>query len=305
MQIEIYADIVFFINLIMDFFIFWIVGKLVKKKINYVRLMIGSFICSILYCICIFNNTLQRHFNIIIALAILILGILIAFHPKSMRELLKLVIFSHIAAFCVGGAGIALFYFTNISHIISNMVGFGVENFSFKVLIAAICGTYVIVKLTLTLIRNVIIKKQIFYGIKVCFENNSVELNALVDTGNSLHDPITNNPVIIVEFSFLKKFLPQNIVSIFEDNKENDLDYVIKHASEHGIATRIRIIPFTSIGKQNGLLIGFRPDAVEIYDSYQNKNIILKNAIIGIHNNKLTFDGAYNALINPDIFNHT
>ncbi|MBZ4667939.1 MAG: Sporulation factor SpoIIGA, partial [Defluviitaleaceae bacterium] len=49
-QIEIYADVVFFLNLVMDYFILWIVSKIIKKKVSFKRLLLGAFLGALFYC---------------------------------------------------------------------------------------------------------------------------------------------------------------------------------------------------------------------------------------------------------------
>ena len=59
--------------------------------------------------------------------------------------------------------------------------------------------------------------------------------------------------------------------------------------------SRIRMIPFMSLGKENGMLTGIRFDMarIETDEIIKEKN----NIIVGIYNKKLTKDNKYNALI--------
>ncbi|NLN49014.1 MAG: hypothetical protein GX154_08045, partial [Clostridiales bacterium] len=52
-------------------------------------------------------------------------------------------------------------------------------------------------------------------------------------------------------------------------------------------------------GKENSLMIGFKPDAFDIEFNDQKQNT--KELIIGIYNKKLSNSGEYRALIHPDI----
>ena len=63
--------------------------------------------------------------------------------------------------------------------------------------------------------------------------------------------------------------------------------------------SRLRIIPFSSLGKQNGMLIGIKPDKFEVInEQIEEKN----NVIIGIYNKSLTKRGEYNALIGMELY---
>ncbi len=298
MQVEVYADVVFFINLVMDFFIFLIVAKLAKKIISYKRIILGSIVASILYCFIIFIPALQSFYNFFGAILILIIATMLTFKPTNVKELLKFLFLSHVSAFAIGGAGMALFYYTNLSNTIGNMLSFSIKNFPFKILLIATATSYIVIKLSLNWIKAVFSKTKVFYNVKIYFNDKQIDLNALVDTGNSLYDPTTNEPVIVAEFSVVKQLLPDAIKMMYYEDKENDLNTIVCNLDNTKF--KIRMIPFSSLGVRSGMLIGFKPDIVEIQNN-DNKQIF-KNIIIAIYNYNLSKDGTYQALINPEIF---
>ena len=132
-----------------------------------------------------------------------------------------------------------------------------------------------------------------FCNLKIYIEQNKREISAIIDTGNFLRDPITKTPVVVVEKDNLKGLIPdvilENLVSII-NGKEIEL-------GEY--ASRIRVIPFKSLGKENGLLVGIKINKVEIeYLDTLHKN---NNVILGIYNGKLSRSGKYSGLIGIDI----
>lgn len=303
MEVEVYVDVVFFINFIMDFFIFFIVSKLAKRKVIYKRIILGSAVASILYCLIMFIPVLQIIYNFFGALVILMLAIMVTFKPKNLKEFIKLLVLSHISAFSMAGASMALFYYIDLPKFINDMISFNIQNFPFKILLITTASAYILIKLSLGWIKNIFTKNKTFYNMKIFFNNKEIDLNALVDTGNSLCDPITSEPVIVAEFSVIKNFLPDEIKLIFYEGKENDLSMIVNNIGCSDISKRIRLIPFSSLGVKNGMLMGFKPDEVEIQN---NDDIMkLKNVIIGIYNYHLSKDGTYQALINPQIFENT
>lgn len=301
MQVKIYADVVFFINLFMDFFIFWIVKHLVKKKISFIRLLLGSLLAALLYCLVLFIEVLNRFYNFTGALLILTVAIYFIFRPRSGKELLKLLFFSHVSAFAVGGAGIALFYFTNISSAIGSMFHFSVGNFSFKILIASTASIYIVIKLSAGWINTNIINKKNFCNVRIYFGSESAQVTALIDTGSSLFDPITNAPVIVAEFTAVQKFFPPETRLIFYKEKKIVAENIIECLGEHPMAKKIRLIPFTSLGVENGMLLGFKADKTEVI-TQDKEDLPISNAVIGIYNHSLCKNKGYNALISTDIF---
>ena len=297
-MVEIYADVVFLINWVMNFFIFLITGMIVRKKPKKWRLIVGSGASAFLFCLLIFLPAINRYYNFFSALIVLLSGILITFGFKDFKELGKLVIFAHISAFAVGGVGSAIFFYTNMSSMIGNMVGFTVNYFSFRILIAAVCISYIIIKLILTALSKISIKKQAIYNIKIISGTQSAEILALVDTGNSLVDPVSKSPVIIAEFEHVYEFLPEKMRELYISRQEDDLSLIIAAVTGDEFEKSIRMIPFKSLGKENGMLIGFKPDTVEITKD-NNKVLKLYDVVVGIYNLNLTKNGDYQGLLNP------
>ena len=296
MEVVIYADVVFFINLIMDLLIFWMVSKLLKRKTNIFRLLLGAFSASILYCALIFY--FNKYYNIFSSFIILMLSLIISFGVRTFKDFIKSLFYAHISAFAVGGFGIALFYFTNIGDLLGNALGFTIEYFSFKILIITISITYIAVKLASIFISKVFMKKHALYLTTITLGDKKVSINTLVDTGNSLYDPITKNPVIIAEFNSIKLFLPEGLRLMFYENKEDDFQRLVESMEEAG-TPMIRMIPFKSIGKSSGMLLGFKPDKVEILKD--DESIIVSDVLIGIYNLSLSPKGEYQGLLNPEI----
>jgi stage II sporulation protein GA (sporulation sigma-E factor processing peptidase) len=61
------------------------------------------------------------------------------------------------------------------------------------------------------------------------------------------------------------------------------------------------VIPFSSLGTPNGMLLGFKPDQVEILEKDDTIKV-LQDVVIGIYNQRLSRDNKYQALLHPDIF---
>lgn len=290
MQIEIYVDVLFLINFAMIYFIFFIVNKLQKNKTSLKRLIFSSFFASLLYILTIIFIPYNKIFSIIIIFLIFALSIKTAFKPKNLKTFLKLFFITNIVAFCIGGLSMSLFYYTNFG----NIVSFTLNHFPIKLLILSIIITYISLKLSINWYKKIVIKKQSFYNIVMDKNGKNISLNALLDTGNSLKEPITKKPVTIVEFDAIKNILPEKLKVIFYEKQEDNLEKLL----ELGSKADIRLIPFKSLGKENGLLIGIKIDTLNI-DTYPPT--IIKDAIVGIANFPLSNNAFYNAILNPEL----
>ena len=61
---------------------------------------------------------------------------------------------------------------------------------------------------------------------------------------------------------------------------------------------KFKVIPFSSLGNDNGVLLGFKPDYIKIYDE---EEYVKNNIIIGIYNGKLSKSNLYTSLIGLNI----
>lgn len=253
---------------------------------------------ALIYCLFMFVPGLRVVNRIIVSLIIILLGVHIAFKPTKVKEYTNIVLTCYATAFSVGGVVFALYYFMPDSYMVGDALQFTISNFSVTLLLFSTCTFYILFKLFYARIHRTLIKNQVFYKITIYSDTSNVKFNALLDTGNSLKDPLNDYPVIVAEFNAIKTFLPKRIREVFDDRKENDLTALASMAAECEFSKRIRIIPFTSIGKQNGVLCGFRPDKVEINTG--KKIFTLKNVIIAIYNFNLSEDGTYQGLLGTE-----
>ena len=130
-------------------------------------------------------------------------------------------------------------------------------------------------------------------SLKIIINKKSKYIKSIIDTGNFLREPISKLTVVVVEKRALEKVIPEYVLDNLDkiiDGQEVDLqDYVAK----------VRLIPFSSLGKENGMLLGIKADAILV--ETDEKSIVLSNAIIGIYNGILNKMGKYQALIGLDI----
>ena len=137
-----------------------------------------------------------------------------------------------------------------------------------------------------------------FCNIEIFLNEKCVQIKAMIDTGNLLKDPISGMPVIVVEKRELEGIIPSEIINNLNvilqgENKEFEQDEL------NEFLHKFRVIPFTSLGKQNGLLLGFIADKIVI--KFEENEKTLEKIIIGIYDKYLTKNGAYTGLVGLDI----
>lgn len=86
----------------------------------------------------------------------------------------------------------------------------------------------------------------------------SASFTALRDTGNALRDPISGDGVIIAEASAILPLFDGKTGEILLKRGLSAADKAARLASG---PARWRVIPYSSVGVEGGLLLAFRPDA--------------------------------------------
>lgn len=293
----VYIDIIFLENLCMNYIILFAVGMISKHKIKHIRLILSSVLGSA-YAIMSFLPMLNIYSNIIFKIILSIGMVYLAFAPRNVKQLFNMLMLFYLTSVALGGCAFALLYFIKPQEIFMKN---GLLIGTYPIKIALLGGTigFVLIITTFKVVKNKISRKDMFCEIEITFNSNSTKIRAMIDTGNMLREPITKMPVIVVQSDSLAQILPKKILNNLQkimggDLKEND-DIVI----EDELISKLRVIPFSSLGKQHGLLLGFKPDNVKI--EYDGNIKVLDNIIIGIYEKELSKDKLYKALIGLDI----
>lgn len=289
----IYLDIIFIENILMNYIILFatlIIIK-VKNKRQQIRLLLSSAIGST-YAVIVYLNILNIYSNIIAKIILSIVMIYVAFKPSNIKQLLKQLLIFYLISFIFGGCTFALIYFIKPENAKMNN-GVFVGTYPMKVTLIAGVIAFVITQIAFKINKIKLNSKNTFVNIKVFYEGKILRANALVDSGNMLKDPISGMPVIIIEKETLYEIIPEEILDYIENvvggEEQRDRENIEKYLS------KIRMVPFMSLGKENGMLTGIRVDKVKI--ETEDINVEKNNIIVGIYDKKLTKDNKYNALI--------
>ena len=290
-----YIDLILIENVIMNYIILLSTGMICKANIKHIRIVLSSLVGSV-YAILQYAINIEMYTNQITKIIVSISMVYIAFNPITMKLILKEIVIFYLTSFCFGGAAYYLLY--NLSpNLIKSVNGILVGTYPIKIaIIGGILGFFII-NISFKLIKSKLSKKDMLYDIEIIYKERKTTVKVILDTGNLLMDPITHVPVLIIEANKLKEVIPEGII----DNIEKILFNSEFKELEEEIKTRCSIIPFSSIGKNNGLIIGFRPDYIKI--NTEDGEEIRRKVIIGIYNNKIARNGLYSGLIGLNLIN--
>lgn len=286
---KVYADLTFLVNFIMDFTILWATARFAGIKIIYYRIIMASLLGGI-YAVGYIIPGMQHWYSLPMKIIFSCLLIILALQPANWDEFKKSILLFYGFGFLAAGATLASSYFfpSSLQHHLT-LSHLWLLGGIFAVVLAAVYGgKYVTRRIVPGLLK---------YNVELRFDNTTCQGKGFLDTGNGLRDPLTDRPVVVAEYNLLKDSLPEDVKHAIEDC--SDETCMIEGVSRSSWANRVRIIPFSSIGKRNGILVGLRAD--ELIVNNGNKSILHKNLVVGIYREQLSCDGSYHLLIPSEI----
>ena len=289
----VYLDVLALIALLslaMDYLLLWATAKATKTKASAGRLLAaaafgtGYFIAFYLSgrLILPYYGWLQ-HWPAIAGASFAMLAI--AFAPVPLRRLWRIAGFFYFIALCSGGAGMAAGYALDLG-----MTGR---------LFASIAAILIIAELGWGAVQKSVWQRVYQVPLEIVLAGNRARTVALLDTGNQLKDPLRGSKVIVVEHQAILPLLPEPLREDMAALERGDLSKVGRLAASAEWSARFRVIPFASLGKKHGLLMGFRPDEAAVV--IEGKRIPLPGAVVGISPERLDPEGGYGALLHPDL----
>ena len=297
--LEVYWDVLVLENFVINFLILLVTAKLSRLRVSTLRLLAGSIIGALYVGFIILQPDLEVYYTTIAKILLSMFIVAVTFSPRKVLQFIRTLAIFYISTFIFAGAAFAFLFFRHQGGFVRNGIVCVFGQSQWSMLVFSIITVGIIVKIFLEVIQSRLTKENMLVHVKISFDNRAIDLSALIDTGNSLRDPLTNIPVMVVEFKALKELLPQEIKSIFDGAQEDDLNYVTTIISKSKWFSRFRLIPFCSLGKENGMLIGFKPDFIEIGGEDDKRGV--KNVIVGIYNRSLSRNEKYKALLGPEL----
>lgn len=294
----VYLDKLFIGNLLVNWLLLWLAGRLSQVKVKHYRVFIGSCVGS-LYSLAYFTYGGDYLFSFAAKIAVSLVMVAAAFLPLPPRKFVFCLSFFYLVSFAAGGTVIGF------SYLVNSAGGFEqISNFT------AIVDRYLWPGLLLVLVvfwAGVAVLPRYFRGrqrieslklpMTIYLDGHGVTVRGLVDTGNSLCDPVSGEPVVVVEHNAIREVLPGPMKETSACTQ--DAIGVIERMIDTPWSGRLRLIPFHSLGNDRGILLGIRPDRVEFVRDNRIQRV--ERVVVGIHGRRLDAGEEYNAIINPSM----
>lgn len=235
----VYSEFLFLENFTIGFMILILTGKLCARQQNRIRMVLGGILCGsyafILFVPLPWPAALAG--KLLFSFAV----ILAAFPYEEKRTYIRTVAVFYIVSFLMGGITVGLLYLVKIPALSGNgsIYLHGITWFQIAV---GVFVTWILGSWFAEFIRGKLQKERFFTEIQVRIADRTWKLQAFVDTGNFLRDPVSGDPAAVLSSSCGQK--------------------IMEEAGEH-LLTRICLIPYSSVG-QKGILRGIRPDWILI-----------------------------------------
>lgn len=259
MYYELYIDVLFLVNFMMDYILLLIARKILKCSATHGNICVGALAGALMTCVITVIPMSQPVvkfvlFHAVVNVVMVKLGLKIRWGKSLIKALLVL----YISGFLVGGIFESLHQYIKVGSLF-----FALAIVSYYIASAALSMIELLFR-----IGEHRCKVTLYCGEKEC------TVEALVDTGNSLRDTLSGEPVSIVD--------------------KDVLDLLIKDYSERGV----RYISYHSIGKKDGVIPIIKLDKLLI--SGKQKKWI-ESPIVAVSESEITASGEYEMILNPDI----
>lgn len=272
----IYVDILFVINLIINYLLLFVTAHIATLAISRFRLSLSAAFGA-LYAVFSFLPSLSFLLFSPIKLFIAVIMVFIAFGKKLfLRAYLTFLVSSLVFA------GLCLLAPSAISSISG---GVYYIKLSFPVLILTTLIAYILLRIVFS--RRCGGEKKIC-NVRVKSNGSEISLHALVDTGNSLRAPQTNARVVICSYDTIRCILPPAAREILDEHRNRSFSLAFDKLSD---ISHFSLIPYKTVGVSFSLLLAFAPDEVYI------EKKISKGAICVISEAPVSDGSGYDAII--------
>ena len=259
MYYELYVDVFFLINFTMDTILLALLKKALACPVRYGRIIAGGVLGAVLTCVVVIWPCKTTWAKFIVFHGVInVLMLRTGLGLKWGRELFRGWVILYIESFLLGG----VLQFAG-QYLRQGSVFFALAVISYYVVL----GIWKII-LLFSEKGNRYCEVVVFFGERNC------RLRALIDTGNTLKDTVSKDPVSVMDQASVKRLT---------EGKQPE---------------RFRYIPYHSIGKKEGVMPAFRMDKIQIIrDGYR---INVEHPLVAVCEEELGSEN-YQMIINPDI----
>ncbi len=259
MYYTLYIDAFFLQNLLTDYLLLTVTGRMLKIRIPAFRRLLAAGVGSLTVCLVYLAGGQNSLAGKLILYGAAAVGMICVSLPKNQQGLLgKALFLLYLNGFLLGG----------IFGWLRSAFAFPVYPFLFFTLVS-----YELLKLTARLLFRQQEQERCVYSVTIRYRENTCTVRALLDTGNSLRDPVFGKPVSIITADLKAALLGEKEMVFYP-------------------------VPYHSVGRKNGFLPAFYADELELTGP-DGVCIHTEKPLLGITKEPLSSTENYSMILHP------
>ncbi len=264
----------------MDFAILLLVGRLLKLSYRIWRIVLGSISGALGACIeLVFNGIPSVLRFVLLYVAVALAMVVISYGKQGLNRLFYVLVALYAQTVFLGGILQFLFSMIQKSRLVQgHSISNNGQSVNFVIMILIVLILLLVSPPVFRYINELRTRLKTVFTVTLLMEEKSVAVKGLLDTGNHLRDPITNKPVIIVEQAVVEEILTKNLMEYY---------------------TRIKLVPYRSIGKDNGTMCGIVLDEIQV--QINGEQHIHKNVIACMYKGTLSSSKEYQVILHEEL----
>lgn len=278
----VYIDSLFLLNFIVNYLLLLAAARLAGEVLSRWRLAAGAALGA-LYAAAVFFPGMGFLLHPLCKLGAAIMMLLAGFGGSRRLLRVTLVFFGLACAFGGGIFAIGLLGGRGLS--LKNGILYSAMDLRLILLSAAAC--YAV--LTLVFSRTARHDSRELIPAVLTIGDRRISITALVDTGNTLTDPVTGRPVMVAEGEKLSHLFPRG--TDLDADALRDPVTAMERLSHGEGGSRFRLLPYQAVGVECGMLLALRLDQAQIGTKDYG------GILVALSPTRVSDGGGYSALI--------
>ncbi len=293
----VYIDEVFLVNFLMDWLILWATGNLSQNPVKRWRLAAAALLGAV-YSIVIFLPWGFWLAVLPVKLLCSLVMVLVAYPVVNWPNYLKNLVYFYLISFVLGGASLAVMNLWG-QQFVETWNGIALVQMDFQLFWLAVAVGLVLAAVFFLRqhVRRDLTAAPVIATAQIGLGTRQVTVRLLADSGNSLTDPLTAQPVIVAERKRLLPLFSEELQRQLAQEQAGSAQLLLA-AEQSGWPGRWRLIPYQAVGQQ-GLLLGFRPDYLILRHGTAQKTYT--NIIVALAEQTFSPYETYQGLVQPEL----
>lgn len=298
----VYMDVVWLVNFVVDAALLATTGWIGRHESARSRILLGALVGS-LYSLLLFVPA----FPVLTAwpgkMAISVLMVYLGVPCKSWLDLVRMTALYYLVAFVYAGAMMALhFAIPGVSvaqgvWLTGQKLAFLIRPSTGLFVGSGVVATFVL-KYVLRRVRRINVQQVMLCKVYARIGKLSAEFTGLVDTGNQLRDPISRQPVCLVDADIMAQLLPGTLARAITAG--TDLFTALENAVEDDFSQRVCLIPYRGAGGASVLTVAIRPDELQLeYEGLRRAAAV--PCLLAVHRQGLSHDKRFQAILHAEV----